>query len=189
MPAQPLSSSQPQCPAMKPWSRRQSSAKHVVIAGITPFQFMKDLLCSAAPIPKDREPCSDLRGAQAKSGGALNPNPSGTGIPLQDHTLFPGRHPFRNGFVAWRHEKSDSREGEKTAHLHIGRRWSRPTVDVQVPTANGRFELKPPQNRGLWPSWGTMLVLLRAYLLRSSQQSRLPRPTTQDHQFQWVLPR
>src|SRR5579862_4158039 len=40
MPAQPLSRSQRQCSAIKPWSIPRFFVKHVVIAGITPFQFM-----------------------------------------------------------------------------------------------------------------------------------------------------
>src|SRR5438270_12228425 len=97
----------------------RSSLKQVVIAGITPFQFIADLLWLARAGLRAVSP--DFPLAPETTAGEPNPDSTGTETEWLVHTPFLGKGPFRSGSVTWLPARTHDPAGGSRARLRTGR--------------------------------------------------------------------
>src|ERR1700685_293411 len=140
MPAHPFSKSHRQCSAMKRWSIRRSSVKLVVMAGITPFQFISVLLWLRRVLAlSHRSTRPSFRRKREKSAAAPNPDSTRKGIvsPVRRSDL--DKVPCHSGFEAWLRASPRGREDGSSERPRSGKLSFRPREGSGVPSVAEKY--------------------------------------------------
>src|SRR5580692_3917997 len=110
------------------------------MAGITPFQFIRDLpLFDCVAVLGFRWRPRDFQREPERQAAEPNLDPIQTRTASPAHTPGPGTVPCRNECGAWLHARKYADEGGSMKCPRIGKQLYRTTASCEVPLAIGTF--------------------------------------------------
>src|SRR5437660_3411909 len=188
IPVHPLSSSQRQCSATKPWSTPRDLSKQVVIAGITPRHFILPLLGRPGWARRSVQSLCFLRAPQIAAAEPTRYS-SEAGTRLPHHKRVPGTDPYHSACATWPRASSGTwRPGERS-RLRSGTAKYPGTVVFSTPRAKRKLVAGQLRTRDGGHEAGAAAEPLGACPWRQERRSGLPRAQDRLRQCQWVHPR